>query len=236
MRKFAVIGLGKFGNAVATILFDNGAEVLVIDNNDKKLQDLRGRVSAAIKMDCTDERALRSVGIDEVDAVILAVGDVETSVLTCVLLKKLGVMNIQAKVDSELHARILEIMGVTNVLFPEKQVGEQLAHTLLSPNVLNYINLTSGHCIAELKVPEAYVGKTLQELNLPNEMKIHIVAIKYTEMSVSESGDNVIETRINDMPGANDIIKEGDILVLMGSTSNVSNLINKVTPGMRVTL
>jgi Trk K+ transport system NAD-binding subunit len=87
-----------------------------------------------------------------------------------------------------------------------------------------------------LKVPEAYVGKTLQELNLPNEMKIHIVAIIYTEMSVSESGDNVIETRINDMPGANDIIKEGDILVLMGSTSNVSNLINKVTPGMRVTL
>jgi trk system potassium uptake protein TrkA len=236
MRKFAVIGLGKFGHSVATTLFDNGAEVLIIDNDDKKLQELRGRVSAAAKMDCTDEQSLRSVGIDEVDAVILAVGDVETSVLTSVLLKKLGVMNIQAKVDSELHARILEIIGVNNILFPEKQVGEQLAHTLLSPNVLNYINLNSGHCIAELAVPKEFIGKTLQELNLPNEMKVHVVAIKYAEMTVTENGDNIIETKINNMPTANDLIKEGDVLVLLGGTANVSNLINIVSPGLRMSL
>jgi trk system potassium uptake protein len=236
MRKFAVIGLGKFGFSVATTLFENGAEIIAIDKNEKRIEDLRGRVSATIMMDSTDENSLKNIGITDMDAVILAIGDVETSVLTSAILKKIGVSNIRAKVDSELHARILEIIGVKNILFPEKQVGEQLALTLLSPNILNFVNLTSGHCIAEIAVPEHYVGKTLQQLNLPNERNIHIVAIKYTEMSVSEDGENIVETKVNDLPGANDTVKEGDILVLLGSTANVSTLLKDVSPEKGYTL
>jgi trk system potassium uptake protein TrkA len=230
MRKFAVIGLGKFGFTVATTLYENGAEIIALDNDDKKLEELRGRVSATVKMDCTDEQSLKNIGITDVDVVILAVGEVETSVLTSAILKKLGVVNIHAKVDSQLHARILEIIGVKNIHFPEKQIGEQLANTLLSPNVLNYVNLSSGHCIAELAVPDVYLGKTLQQLNLPNEKNIHVVAIKYTEMRVTEEGENMIETKVNDLPGANDVIKEGDVLILLGPTSNISGLIKEVTP------
>ncbi len=230
MRKFAVIGLGKFGFTVATTLFENGAETIAIDNDEKKLEELRGRVSATVKMDCTDEQSLKNIGITDVDVVILAVGEVETSVLTSAILKKLGVINIHAKVDSQLHARILEIIGVKNIHFPEKQVGLQLANTLLSPNVLSYISLSSGHCITELAVPDSYIGKTLQQLNLPNERNIHIVAIKYTEMRVTEEGENVVETRVNDLPGANDVIREGDVLILLGPTSNIGELIKEVTP------
>jgi trk system potassium uptake protein TrkA len=181
-------------------------------------------------MDCTDEQSLKNIGITDVDVVILAVGEVETSVLTSAILKKLGVINIHAKVDSQLHARILEIIGVKNIHFPEKQVGLQLANTLLSPNVLSYISLSSGHCITELAVPDSYIGKTLQQLNLPNERNIHIVAIKYTEMRVTEEGENVVETRVNDLPGANDVIREGDVLILLGPTSNIGELIKEVTP------
>ncbi len=232
MRNFAVIGLGKFGFTVATTLYENGAEIIAIDNDEKKLEELRGRVSATVRMDCTDEQSLKNIGITDVDVVILAVGEVETSVLSSAILKKLGVINIHAKVDSQLHARILEIIGVKNIHFPEKQIGEQLAHTLLSPNVLNYVNLSSGHCITELAIPDIYVGKTLQQLDLPNKKKIHVVAIKHTELTVSEEGENVVETKVNDLPGANDTVKEGDVLILLGPTSNISALIKEVTPDM----
>ncbi len=230
MRKYAVIGLGKFGISVATTLYENGVEVIAIDKDEKKIEEVRGKVSATLKMDSADENSLKHSGITDMDVVILAIGEVETSVLTSAILKKLGVKNIYAKVDSELHSKILEIIGVRNILFPEKQVGEKLAYTLISPNILRYEKMTSDHCMVELKVPDSYVGKNLQELNLPNEKGVHIIAIKYQSIQVTEDGENIVQTKINNLPGANDIIKEDDILVLLGSTGNINSLIKEVSP------
>ncbi|MDP8204616.1 MAG: TrkA family potassium uptake protein, partial [Candidatus Tenebribacter mawsonii] len=139
MAKFAVIGLGKFGMNVATTLFERGAEVIAIDNDKALIDEITGRVSVAIHLNSTDEKALKMNRIQDVDAVILAIGNnIEVSVLTTVLLKKLGVSNIHAKVDSKVHARILELLGIHNIIFPEEQIGKQLANSLISSSVLEY--------------------------------------------------------------------------------------------------
>ncbi len=228
MAKFAVIGLGKFGMNVATTLFDKGAEVIAIDNNRELIDEISGRVSVAINMNSTDEKSLKANRIQDVDAVILAIGNnIEVSVLTTVILKKLGVSNIYAKVDSKVHARILELLGVQNIIFPEEQIGKQLANSLISSSVLEYIDLSSGHSVVELVVPDIWVGKTLQQLALPTEKGVNIVAIKYTSQNVTEEGENIIEKRINDMPGANDVVNEDDVLVLIGPKTKIDDLIKE---------
>jgi trk system potassium uptake protein TrkA len=230
MSKFAVIGLGKFGFNVATTLFENGAEVIAIDNNQALVDEISGRVSVAINMNSTDEKSLKMNRIQDVDAVILAIGNsIENSVLTAVILKKLGVSNIFAKVDSKVHGRILELLGIQNIIFPEEQVAKQLANSLLSSSVLEYIDLSSGHSVVELVVPESWVGKSLQELALPTEKGINIIAIKYTAQNVTEDGENIIVKKINDMPGANDIIHDNDVLVLVGPKSKINDLINETS-------
>jgi trk system potassium uptake protein TrkA len=230
MAKFAVIGLGKFGMNVATTLFDKGAEVIVIDNNRELIDEISGRVSVAINMNSTDEKSLKANRIQDVDAVILAIGNnIEVSVLTSVILKKLGVSNIYAKVDSKVHARILELLGIQNIIFPEEQIGKQLANSLISSSVLEYIDLSSGHSVVELMIPDVWVGKTLQQLALPTEKGVNIVAIKYTSQNVTEEGENIIEKRINDMPGANDVVNEDDVLVLIGPKTKIDDLIKETS-------
>ncbi|MBC8414947.1 MAG: TrkA family potassium uptake protein [Candidatus Cloacimonetes bacterium] len=230
MAKFAVIGLGKFGMNVATTLFDKGAEVIVIDNNQELIDEISGRVSVAINMNSTDEKSLKANRIQDVDAVILAIGNnIEVSVLTSVILKKLGVSNIYAKVDSKVHARILELLGIQNIIFPEEQIGKQLANSLISSSVLEYIDLSSGHSVVELAIPDIWIGKTLQELALPTEKGVNIVAIKYTSQNVTEGGENIIEKRINDMPGANDVVNEDDVLVLIGPKTKIDDLIKETS-------
>jgi trk/ktr system potassium uptake protein len=230
MAKFAVIGLGKFGINVATTLFEKGAEVIAIDHDQALIDEIIGRVSVAINMNSTDERALKLNRIQDVDAVILAIGNnIEVSVLTTVILKRMGVSNIYAKVDSKVHARILELLGVQNIIFPEEQIGIQLANSLISSSVLEYIDLSSGHSVVELVVPDEWVGKTLQQLALPTEKGINIVAIKYTEQVVTKEGENRLAKKINDMPGANDIINEEDVLILIGPKPKVNDLIKETS-------
>jgi len=229
MAKFAVIGLGKFGYTIATTLHENGAEVIAIDNDQNLIDDIGGKVTNPVRMNSTNEEDLKKVGIRDVDAAILAIGNnLEVSVLTAVILKRLGVANIYAKVDSRIHSRILEMLGIPpeNIIFPEEQIGRQLANSLLSKTIRNYIDLYSGHSLVELEAPSEWWGKTLQELALPTRRQVNVVAIKYREGSVTESGENVFTTKVNDLPGANDTIHDGDVIVLVGSQSKIVELIN----------
>lgn len=230
MAKFAIIGLGKFGMNVATTLFERGAEVIAIDNDKALIDEISGRVSVAIHLNSTDEKALKMNRIQDVDAVILAIGNnIEVSVLTTVLLKKLGVSNIHAKVDSKVHARILELLGVHNIIFPEEQLALQLANSLISSSVMGYVDLSSGHSVVELIVPDEWVGKTLQQLALPTEKGVNIIAIKFTTQNVTDEGENVIKKEINDMPGANDVIHEEDVMVLIGPKNRIDDLIEETS-------
>ncbi len=229
MARFAVIGLGRFGMTVATILAENGMDVLAIDKKQELVDQISGKVAQAVCMDSTDENTLRNMNLNEVDAVIMAIGsDIQESILSCAILKKIGVGIIHAKIENHLHGRILELIGVKRTILPEETVGSQLANTLISKHILEYYNLTSGHVVIELVAPQEFVGKTLQELALPTGRGINVIAIKYSYLTVTDDGKNKVEQRLNDMPGANDTIKEGDVLMLMGRKEAIDRLIRDV--------
>jgi trk system potassium uptake protein TrkA len=229
MARYAVIGLGRFGMTVANILAENGMEVIAIDKKQELVDEISSKVAQAICMDSTDENSLRNLNLNEVDAVIMGIGsNIQESILTSAILKKIGVGIIYAKVENHLHGRIMELIGVKRIILPEEIVGTQLAKTLISRNILEYFNLSSGHGVIELVAPPEFVGKSLQALSLPTNRGINVIAIKYNYLTVSDDGKNVIEQRLNDMPGANDIINEGDVLVLMGQKKNIDDLIYDV--------
>lgn len=226
MARYAVIGLGRFGMTVANILAENGMEVIAIDKNKELVSEISGKVTQAVSLDSTEENVIRNLNLNEVDAVILGIGsNIQESILTAALLKKIGVGMIYAKVENQLHGRIMELIGVQHILLPEEMVGNQLAKTLISKNIIEYINLSSGHIVIELIAPRDFVGKTLQELALPTQRGINVIAIKYNYLSVSEDGRNMIEKRLNDMPGANDVVNDGDVLILLGHKGNIDKLI-----------
>lgn len=232
MARYAVIGLGRFGTTVANILAESGIDVIAIDKKQDLVDEIAPNVTSAICMDATDESALRTQSLAEADAVILGIGrDIQESILCAAILKKIGVGIIYAKVDNHLHGRIMELIGVQHILLPEEIVGTQLAKTLTSKDVLEYVSLSSGHVVMELIAPKEFVGKNLQELALPSNYRVNIVAIKYDSLSVSEEGQNIMEMKFNDMPGANDIVNEGDILTLMGSKGNIDKLLYKTSHG-----
>ncbi len=225
MDKYAVIGLGKFGMTVASNLYKNGAEVVAIDKNQKLLDEAKSMVSLTIKMDSTDESALMQAGITSFDAVILGVGDdIETSILTCTILKKLGVSNIYAKVESKIHEKILGLIGIKNTYFPEEQIGIQLSQFLRSNNIISYKNLANNLSLIELLSPDSFVGKSLQQLSLTKK-GITVVAIQSERFAIDEEGQNMIENEINRMPGANDIIESGNVLILLGTEVAINNLL-----------
>lgn len=226
MARYAVIGLGRFGMTVATILAENGMEVLAIDKNQDLVDEISSKVASAVCIDSTDENTIRTQNLNEVDAVIIGIGsNIQECILTAALLKKIGVGVIYAKVENQLHGRIMELIGVQHVLLPEEIVGNQLAKTLVSRNILEYINLSSGHTMIELIAPPEFVGKTLMELALPVKRGINVIAIKYDYLAVTEDGKNIIEQKMNDMPGANDVVNEGDVLILLGPKGNIDKLI-----------
>lgn len=230
MARYAVIGLGRFGMTVANILSESGMDVIAIDKSKDLVDDISGRVTSAICMDSTDEASLRSQNLNEADAVIIGIGsNIQESILTAAILRKIGVGIIYAKVENQLHGRILELIGVQNILLPEEIVGIQLAKTLISRNVREYISLSSGHVVMEMVAPREFVGRDLQELALPSTRGVNIIAIKFSSLSVTEDGRNVVEQKMNDMPGANDTINEGDILIMMGPKGNVDKLIYDTT-------
>lgn len=226
MARYAVIGLGRFGMTVAKILAENGMEVIAIDKKQELVDEISGAVTSAICMDSTDEVSLRSQNLNEADAVIVGIGrDIQGCILTSALLKKIGVGIIYAKVESQLHGRILSLIGVQHTLLPEEMIGNQLAKTLISRNILEYVNLSSGHIVVEMIAPREFVGRPLQDIALPTQRGVNVIAIKYNYLSVTDDGRNVIEKRLNDMPGANDLINEGDVLILLGPKGNIDKLI-----------
>ncbi len=226
MARYAVIGLGRFGATIATILAENGLDVIAIDKNPDIVNGISSKVTSAICMDSTEEQALRSLSLNEVDAVIIGIGsNIQESILTAAILKKIGVGMIYAKVENQLHGKILELIGVQHILLPEEIVGNQLAKTLISKNILEYVNLSSGHIVIELVAPKEFVGKTLAELSLPSQRGVNVIAMKYNYLAVTEDGKNYIEKKLNDMPGANDVINEGDVMILLGPKGNIDKLI-----------
>ncbi|MFH1460635.1 MAG: TrkA family potassium uptake protein [Candidatus Omnitrophota bacterium] len=227
MRQVAVFGLGSFGSTVAKTLTDQGVEVLAVDSDKDKVEDIKDYVAVAVALDSTDEKALRSIGIEQVDAAIVCIGEnVEANLLTTTLLKKMGIKNIYGRSVNPLQEEILKSLEITKILNLEKEMGESVGKSLTSPNIQVCMKLSSGHTMAELKIPKEFSGKTLKSLNLRKRYDINVVAIKKQMPEIDDRGQRMLREQINDLPQAEDILEESDCLIVVGKQENI-NLLSK---------
>jgi len=209
MMQFAVIGLGRFGFSVARALARMGYEVLAMDSDEDKINNIVDDVTHAIQLDAMDEHALKAVGIRNFDVVIVAIGqDVQSNILVTVMLKEMGVKQVVAKAVTELHGKVLEKVGADKVVFPERDMGIRVAHALVSRNILDQISLSPDYSIVESIVPLKFSGKSLQESDIRRKYGVTILAIR-------RGGEVIIS------PGAKRVLEENDVLVLIGSNDKL---------------
>jgi len=212
MKSYIVLGLGRFGQAIAMALYKHGNEVLAVDKNEDIVTEIQGYVTHAIIGDCADESVLKSLGVRNFDVAIVAVGgDIQTSTLATVILRELGADYIVARAADELHGRILKKVGADRVILPERDMGIKLAQSLSSSNILDMIDLSDNYSIVEIKALNSWVSKSLSELDLRSVYGITVLAVK---------SDN----RVSIIPPADYIINDGDILIVIGHNKNIDKI------------
>ncbi len=221
MKQLAVIGLGRFGFSVAETLAAKNSQVLAIDIEEEKVQDISEFVTHAVQIDATDEKALKAVGIKDVDVAVVAIGTIEASILVAVTLKELGIKKIIAKAISADHGKILERVGVTKVIFPERDMGSRLASSLLAPKIVDHINLSDTYSILEMVPPQSFIGKSLRDIDVRAKYGLNVIGIK---KPASLKNKKKVEEDINVSPKADEIVREGDVLIIIGSNKNIEKM------------
>lgn len=217
-KQFGVIGLGRFGSAMAMTLTELGHDVIGVDGDEARVQQLADVITHALQIDATDEKALRAAGIQDVDVAVVSIGEnIESSLLVVMQLRELGIGTIVAKAVTPLHGRILEKLGVSRVIFPEREMAIRIAHSLVMPNVIDYIELSRDFSIVEVPAPDAFVGRTLKQLELRPRLGLTLIAIKRQ----ADGGAGVIT---NIAPSADETIRSGDVLALLGSNERLNQL------------
>lgn len=212
LQQFLIIGLGRFGSSLGRELMQLGYEVLGLDRDEEKVQELADVLTHTVVADATDEEALRAVGARNFDCGVVAIGDdIQGSILAAILLKELGVKMVVAKAVSDLHGRVLERIGVDRVIYPERDMGIRVAHQLVSPNLLDYIELSKQYTIAELNVPACWDGKSLADVNPRGRFGCSVVAINKP-------------TGIIIAPTAADVLNARDVMVVIGTNEQVEHL------------
>jgi len=212
-RRFAVIGLGRFGAAMATTLISLGQDVLGIDSDLDRVQDLADFVPNLLTLNASDPKALRDAGVNEVDVAVISIGaNIEASLLIVMAVKELGVPSVVAKATTDVHGRILERLGVLRVIYPEREAATRMAHSLVVPNVIDYISLSTDFSIIEIPTPPMFVGKSLREIDLRAKHGLTLIAIK-------RSVNGAVVTSVS--PPADQLIQEGDLLALVGDNQSL---------------
>ncbi|WP_152396774.1 potassium channel family protein [Paenibacillus guangzhouensis] len=211
-KQFAVIGMGRFGSSVARAISDMGFEVLAIDSDEGRVQDIVNIVTHAVSADSTDEEALKALGIRNFDVVVVSIGqDIQSSILTTLILKDLGVPRIIVKAQNELHGKVLNKIGADKVIYPERDMGLRVAHHLVSPNIMDFIELSSDHSIIEMQAVPQMIGKNLKQLDVRAKFGCNVMAIK-------NNG------KMNISPNADDNIKSDDILIIVGANKDLQKM------------
>lgn len=211
-KSFAVIGIGRFGQALIEELINLEANVLVIDKNFDKIEKIAKMVTNAICLDSTDIEALREISITSYDTVVVATGqNVDNSILTTLILKDLGVHEVYVKVQSEYHARVVEKLGVDqeHLVWPEQATGKRLAKILISGNFLEYLQLDQEYSFISLNVSKKIIGKNLLELDIRKRFGVNIVAIRRHEKIIIPSSQTPFEVKDEILlVGRNDLIQK----------------------------
>lgn len=213
-RQIVVIGLGRFGLSLARELYLRGHEVLGIDRNLQTVQEASEIITHAVAIDSSDESALAQLGVGGFDIAIVGLGqEVLASIMSTMALKRLGVPRVIARAQSDLHAEVLRRVGADSVIFPERDTGEQLAHSFFSPSILDYIDLGPDYGVSKVAVPRRFVGQSASDLELRPRFGVTVLAI--------QRGEEVII-----LPRRDEAFREGDALVLVGKDDQLDEMLN----------
>jgi trk system potassium uptake protein TrkA len=214
MKSYIVLGLGRFGQSCAKALADLGHDVLGVDNNLQIVQDMSGALTHVVQAEAASEEFLKTVGVKNFDAAVVAIGnDIQASILTTILLKELGAKYILAKSQSDLHAKVLHKVGADKVVFPERDMGIRTANNLVSSNIVDIIGLSSDYSIMEITAPASWLGRTIGDLAVRSKYGVNIIAVK--------KSDN-----ISALPEAHTVFEENDVVAVMGRNSKLKSLQN----------
>lgn len=211
-KRYAVIGLGRFGSSVAKVLVEMGQYVLAVDSHEHRVDALAPVLNRVVKADGADPLALKALRIAEFDTVIVAIGDnVEASVVTALNCKDLGVKHLVAKAQDAAHGRILERLGVDRVVYPQREMGIRVAHNISAGGIIDFVRLSEEYGMAELNAPAPLVGQSLADLDMPSKFGLNVMAIK--------RGKRLIVS-----PRADERISAEDILVVIGDANGINRL------------
>ncbi len=219
-KVFAVFGLGNFGQVVAEVLTSRGGQVIAIDDNPEIIDEFKNKVSSALLLDSTDERALKKAPLEDVDTAIIAIGKMETSIITTVLLKKRGVPHIVCRAISPIHAQVLHQIGSDEVINLQENEGIRLATRLITQNNLKTIELSADTSLAEFHIPEPFKNKTISDLNLSEKFKLHFVGTKRIEVKLDSEGNPIRNEKFLFFT-ADDKFQENDILIVAGKNDDL---------------
>lgn len=212
IKQFAVIGLGRFGSSVARSLVGRGYSVLGIDSDAHVVAEMATVLPKVLQAETTDLETVRSLRLTDYDVVVVAIGsDMEASILTTLNCKEVGVKTLVAKALSEAHGKVLYRTGADRVVFPERDMGARVANNLAAANILDYVQLSSEHSVAELVAVDRCVGHSLADLELPQRYGINVMAIK--------RGKQILIS-----PRAEEMVRPGDVLVVIGESTGIREL------------
>ena len=204
-KQYLVIGAGRFGSSVARTLFELGHDVMVVDNDEALVQQISDTVTHAVQANAASESALRALGVRDFDVVVVAIGhEMQSSIMACILLIEMGARHVVAKAQTELHGKVLKKIGVNRVVFPERDMGQKLAHNLTSQNIIDMIELSTDYSVVEVTAPGDMLGQAMKDLNLRARFGVNVIAVRHKD------------GHTNIAPGAEDKFSPGDIIVAIG--------------------
>jgi trk system potassium uptake protein TrkA len=225
MRRFAVIGLGRFGKKLAIALAMSGAEVIAIDKNRDEIELIKDQVSHAVRLDSTDEEALKSQGVDKVDVAIIGIGQgaggFESAILTVVNLRQMGIKQIYARAEDLIAGEVFSKVGATEVIYPEIESAERWAFKLIAPQIGEKIDFAEGYSLARIKAPASFNGRTVMDLQLRQKHNVNLVLIKRGENSKQTKAE---KGKIINVPMPSTVIYQDDILMVAGSDADLAKL------------
>ena len=213
MKQIAILGLGRFGHALARTLVEMGHDVMGVDANEAVVEKMAPVLTNCVQADVMDEQTLLSLGVTNFDIVVVGIGnsDMQASIFTTLMLKEMGVEHVVCKVSSNKHARILLKLGADRVVYPERDMGMRFAHSIAQSDVLEFIELSEEYSMMEINAPKYLIGKSLKESDVRSKYNINIVAIK--------RGKKIM---VNPSPDA--VLEQGDVLLAIGETKALTKL------------
>ena len=210
-KQFLVAGLGLFGTSVALTLQQMGYEVYTLDSEEGLVQDLSTQLNYVVCGDASDKKTLQSLPLEYIDVAVVAIGNVERNMMCTMLLKELGIKQVVAKAINNLHGAMLNKIGADKVVYAERDMGERVAHNLISAGVMDYIELSSEISVMSLAIPTEFVGKNLIEADLRRRYDVNVVAIK-------RDGRTIVN------PKAQEVFQPEDEIIVLGTHEGVKRM------------